>query len=128
MSFFLRKRDALTVISQMDWGLLRPSSPMTKSDHWCMFYHDLQTAPGIKRAISFAAGRINWYNAYLKNAFPHHQIVFDDIGQNICVNITQAYPAKAEALCGRNPIYFGGETAWLIIFWGNPPQKSIGKS
>ncbi len=68
----------------MDWGVVTPefsNEQLGTLAH--VFNHDLQNAANIERAIRFAAGRINWYNACLKNAFPHHWIVFDDIGQDI---------------------------------------------
>ena len=81
VNFFSRTPDTLAALSRMDWGTVTPEF----SNEWIrslvhVFNHDLQNAASIERAIRFAAGRINWYNTYLKHSFLHHQIVFDDIG------------------------------------------------
>ena len=97
--FFSRKQDVLAALSRMDWGPVTPE--FSNEQTWSLvhvFNHDLQNAASIERAVRFTAGRIHWYNAYLKNAFPHHKIVFDDEGQNIHANTRQYIRRKLNPL------------------------------
>ena len=87
MGFFSRKRDILAVLSRMEWGAATPefsNEQLGALVH--VFNHDLQTASNVERALRFAAGRIKWYTVYLRNAFPHHRIIFDDEGQTVGAN------------------------------------------
>lgn len=87
MGFFSRKRDILAVLSRMEWGAATPEfSNEQIGDLVHVFNHDLQTASNVERALRFAAGRIKWYTVYLRNAFPHHRIIFDDEGQTVGAN------------------------------------------
>ena len=81
---FFGKQDPLAEVRHMDWGAVTPefSNEQTRSlVH--VFNHELQDGASVERSLRFAAGRIRWYNAYLRNAFGHHEVVFDDSGQDI---------------------------------------------
>ena len=80
---------ALKLISKMDWGFITPEFSNGVTDTIVhVFNHCLTDEKSINRAIRFTIGRIVWYNTYLM-CFLHHEIVFDDIGQNIGDNIIE---------------------------------------
>lgn len=129
MGFFSRKRDILAVLSRMEWGAATPefsNEQLGALVH--VFNHDLQTASNVERALRFAAGRIKWYTVYLRNAFPHHRIIFDDEGADCRRKYAGIHSTKSETLCGYSHFHFGGGSVWLIILGRIPPQKLIGNS